>query len=300
MLRRNFIKKSVLGLSLVTLLSKKSIASFIINPAYSIIMLTNTVGIFTQSGGTILFAITKKGVIIIDAQFPENAEHLIAEIKLKTTQNFALLINTHHHADHTAGNIAFKKYITKIVAHKNSLKNQQTAAIKSKKELGQLYPNVIYTNRWQKNYGNEKIGLHYFGIGHTNGDSFVHLKKANIVHVGDLVFNKMHPYIDKSNGANITDWIFTLNKAIIFFTDNTTFICGHAAKGFSTIIYKVDILLFIEYLTNLKIYTLAKINEGITKEEFLKTTAIPNSPEWGGDGIQRPLEAAWLEYKEGK
>jgi hypothetical protein len=45
-------------------------------------------------------------------------------------------------------------------------------------------------------------------------------------------------------------------------------------------------------------YTKEALDKGISKEEFMKTTSIPNSPEWKGSGIERPLEAAWVELHE--
>jgi len=177
-------------------------------------MLTDDIGVFTEKGGTILFYIAKKDVIVVDAQFPDSAQHCIDEIKKKTENPFKLLINTHHHGDHTAGNIAFKGIVEHVLAHANSLTNQKNAAVKNKNEDKQLYPDQTYTDTWSEKIGKEKITLHYFGAGHTNGDSLVHFEHANIVHMGDLVFNRRHPYVDKSAGADMSSWITVLDKAI--------------------------------------------------------------------------------------
>jgi hypothetical protein len=42
-------------------------------------------------------------------------------------------------------------------------------------------------------------------------------------------------------------------------------------------------------------YTALQVKEGKTKEEIIKATEIPGSPEWKGDGIARPLTAAYEE-----
>jgi cyclase len=300
MQRRSFLKNTTITLAGFALLSKTGFAALLEDPKYTIKMITDTIGIFNESGGTILFVINKDGVIVVDAQFPDSAKHCIDEIKLKTDKKFAVLINTHHHGDHTAGNIAFKDLVSLVVAHENSLKNQEAAAKKNKKEAVQLYPNLTYDKTWSRKFGKERVSLHYLGRGHTNGDSFVHFEKANIVHVGDLVFNRMHPYIDKNNGANIAEWIKILGEATTKFNEKTIYVCGHAAKGYETIITKADILLFADYLTNVLKFTKESIAKGITKEEFMKTLDIPGSPEWKGDGIKRSLEAAWMEMSEGK
>lgn len=133
------------------------------------------------------------------------------------------------------------------------------------------------------------------GAGHTNGDSMIHFEKANIVHMGDLVFNRRHPYIDKTAGANIANWIILLDKAIATFDAKTQFICGHAAAGYEVLLKAEDLKAFGDYLGNLLKFTEGEIRAGKTKEEILKAKEIPGSPEWKGDGIERPLTAAYTE-----
>jgi cyclase len=300
MQRRSFIKNTGLTLGAMSLLSKSTLASFLADPTYKIKMLTEEIGVFTESGGTILFMITKKGSVVIDSQFPATAKHCIDEIMKKTKKPFLYLVNTHHHGDHSGGNIAFKGMVKNVVAHKNSKINQEAVAVKNKSEDKQLYPDTVYDTNWSTKLKGETLTLNYFGAGHTNGDSFVHFEKANIVHVGDLVFNLRHPFIDRTASANIAEWIKTLTAATSKFSDTTTYVCGHAATGFDIVVKKEDILQFREYLSNLLKYTSESIARGTTKEEFLKTTTVPGSPEWKGDGISRPLEAAWAELMEKK
>jgi cyclase len=301
MQRRSFIKNGTLTLGALAFLTKDTLASFLNDPAYNIKMLTDDIGVFTERGGTILFMLGKKGIVVVDAQFPDTAQHCIDEIKKKSGEPFLVLINTHHHADHTAGNIAFKGLAANVLAHTNSKINQQAAAVKNKSEDKQLYPDQTYDSVWSAKYSKTPVTLRYFGRGHTNGDSFVHFEKANIVHAGDLVFNRRHPFVDRTAGANMTEWINTLNQATAFFKDNTTYVCGHAGTGYETVLRKADVLAFRDYLQNVLTVTERSMGTGITKEQFLKNTLnIPGSPEWTGDGVQRPLEAAWDELTEAK
>lgn len=299
MQRRSFIKNTTLTLGAMALLSKSTLAALLSDPAYNIKMLTGDIGIFTEKGGTILFMLGKKGIVVVDAQFPDSAQHCIDEIKKKSNEPFLVLINTHHHADHTAGNIAFKGLAANVLAHTNSKINQQAAAVKSKNEDRQLYPTQTYDIVWSEKYSKTQVSLHYFGRGHTNGDSFVHFESANIVHVGDLVFNRRHPFVDRTAGASITEWIKTLEQATTFFKNNTTYVCGHAGAGYDVVLTKNDVLAFKNYLQNVLAITEKSMASGITKQQFLKyVTNIPGSPEWKGDGIERPLEAAWDELTE--
>ncbi len=295
MQRRSFLRNTGLSLASLALLNKKSLAAFLADPAWNIKMLTDDIGIFTEKGGTIVFYLSNEGMVVIDTQFPDSAQHLIDELKKKSEKPFRLVINTHHHGDHSSGNIAFKDLVPHVLAHANSKINQQNVAIKQKTEDKQLYPDQTYIDTWCEKIGKEEICMHYFGAAHTNGDSFVHFKKANIVHLGDLVFNRRHPYIDKTAGADIGSWIKVLSKATSTFNKKTQYVCGHAGDGYNTIIKADDLKSFGNYLENVLKFTESEIKAGKTKEEILKATEIPGSPEWKGTGIERPLTAAFAE-----
>ena len=168
-------------------------------------------------------------------------------------------------------------------------------AKEKKNEDQQLYPDQTYGTSWCEKIGNEEICLHYFGAGHTNGDSLVQFKKANIVHMGDLMFNRRHPYVDKNAGANMANWIAIMDKAHNTFNKKTKFVCGHAADGYDIIVNRDDLTLFGDYLGKVLQFTEGEIKAGKTKEEILKTASIPGITEWKGDGLERPLGAAYQE-----
>jgi len=295
MQRRNFLRTSILTTGGLLLAQKEMLAAFWQQPGFKITMLTEDAGIFTEKGGTILFVTGKEGIIVVDAQFPEQSQHLIDELKKKNEKPFKLLINTHHHGDHTSGNISFKGLVENVLAHENSLKNQKNVAVAQKTEDKQLYPNETFGSTWNVKEAGIKYTLYYYGAGHTNGDSLVHFEKQHIVHMGDLVFNRRHPFIDRSAGANIKSWVNVLDKAMKKFDDKTTFVFGHAADGYNVTGTKDDLKAFQGYLVNLLRFTEEQIKAGKTKEDILKATEIPGSPEWKGDGIQRPLTAAYEE-----
>ena len=113
--------------------------------------------------------------------------------------------------------------------------------------------------------------------------------------MGDLVFNRRHPFIDRTAGANIASWIKVLDKAMSKFDKKTMYVFGHAADGYDVTGKKDDLKAFQTYLGNLLAFTDAQIKAGKSKDDILKATEIPGSPEWKGDGIQRPLTAAYEE-----
>ena len=272
--RRSFIQNSAFTCGALSMSHKGLLKMFIDDP-WKITMLTDNIGVFTEKGGTIAFHFSKDGITVIDAQFPDTAPHLIAELKKRKDQPFRLLINTHHHGDHTSGNIAFKDIVTRVLAHENSLINQKNVAVKNNNEDKQYYPNNTFGSVWEEKAGNEKIALHYFGAGHTNGDAMIHLQHANIVHMGDLVFNRRHPFVDRSAGANIQSWINVLDAATKKFSNKTKFIYGHAADGYDVTGSKDDLLAFHDYLANVLKFVGDEMKAGKTKDEILKATEIP-------------------------
>ena len=292
--RRSFLQNTAFTMGAFTL-AQHNILSALFQEPWKITMLRNDVGIFTERGGTIAFLLSKDGIVVVDSQFPDQSKHLIDELKKKSEQPFKLLINTHHHGDHSGGNISFKGLVEHVLAHENSKKNQENSARQNKSEDKQLYPDQTFTNTWCQKVGKEKICLHYFGAGHTNGDSFIHFQHANIVHCGDLVFNRRHPYVDRNAGANMRSWINVLDKALNKFNKKTIYVFGHAGTGYEVTGKADDLKVFRDYLGNVLKFVEGEIKAGKTKEEILKASAIPGSDQWKGDGIQRPLTAAWEE-----
>ena len=299
--RRSFIQNTALTAGALTLSQQKIFSALFSKtnaaapPPWMFHMMTDKIGVFTERGGTIAFLIDKKGMVVVDSQFPDTAPHLISELQKKDDAPIKYLLNTHHHGDHSGGNIAFKGLVKHVVAHENSKKNQKRVAINNKNLDKQLIPDRTYSESWQRHVGDESIAMHYFGAAHTDGDSLIHFENANIVHMGDLMFNRRHPFVDRSAGASIKHWIKVLNKATRYFDSNTTYVFGHSAEGFNIVGNADDLKKFADYLNAVLDFTEAEIKAGKTKEGFLKNTSIPNQGEWKGDGIARPLAAAWDE-----
>lgn len=294
MLRRSFIKQSVFTLGALSISQQLSL-KWLMQDGYKITMLRNDIGIFTERGGTIGFLLSNDGIVVVDAQFPFQSKNLIGELKKRSEKPFRKLINTHHHGDHSAGNIAFKGLVDHVLAHANSKTNQERVAKEQKSEDKQYFPTQTFTDKWSEKIGKEKINLHYFGAAHTNGDSVVHFQHANIVHLGDLLFNRRHPFIDRSAGANIKNWMTVLDKTAKTFDKKTIYIYGHAGEGHEVTGTRDDLEKFRDYLGKLLKFTESEIKAGKTKEEILKNTALPGENEWKGDGFQRPLQAAYEE-----
>jgi len=293
--RRSFLYNTSLFTG-ASLLFQKSALATMFNPFdYKIRMLRNNVGIFTERGGTIGFLLSPEGTLVIDAQFEDTAPHLIAEVQKRNTAPIKFLLNTHHHGDHTSGNIAFKGIAEHVVAHQNSLVNQKAVAEKANKVDKQLYPDQTFDKDLKLKLGKEKITGYYFGPGHTNGDAIYHFEDANIMHVGDLMFNKRHPFVDRSAGANMRSWIGDLEKIQRKGNKDTIYIFGHSLNEGEETGSAEGLKKFADYLDKVLQFAETEFKKGVSKEDFIKNTSIPGVTEWSGQGIERPLTAAYEE-----
>lgn len=301
MQRKQFIQQSAFALAMLSLYRSNLFAKAPLFRAYQFKPLRNDIGVFTEQGGTIAWLNNPNGFVVVDAQFPATAPHVIEELKKLGEKPFRYLLNTHHHGDHTGGNIAFKGLAEHVVAHQHSLANQKLTAEKANNLDKQLLPDMSFGNNgWNTKVGKEKITAHYFGAGHTNGDAIYHFENANIAHVGDLVFNRRFPFIDTANGANIASWIVVLEKTMKQFDKDTLFVFGHSLDPEKITGNKQDLKAFQHYLQSLLAFVGNEIKAGKSKDDILKATTIPNAPEWQGDGIARSLNAAYAELTMAK
>ena len=158
-------------------------------------------------GGTIGWLITPEAVVLVDSQFPDTATLCLEGVKSRSKRRIDLLINTHHHGDHTSGNIVFKPETPHILAHENVPALQKKSAEERGNVNQQAYADQTFGKTWDQDIGHERLEMRHYGPGHTGGDAVVTFAKANVVHMGDLVFRARHPFVDRPGGASVRNWL---------------------------------------------------------------------------------------------
>lgn len=258
------------------------------------------VGTFVAKGGTIGWLVNKEAVVIIDAQFPDTAAECVAGLEERTDLNFDMLINTHHHGDHTGGNPVFQPKVKHIVAHENVPGLMKNASDKSDDELA--LPDTVYKKSWKKDVGDETVHLNYYGPAHTGGDSVVYFEKARVAHMGDLMFNRAHPYIDRPAGASISNWIQVLENTANDLPADTKYIFGHGSSEFGITGTRDDLAVMKAFLEALLNFTQKGIDAGKPKEELIKKEALEGFEAFNAPGWRLPLsaniEVAYAELTE--
>jgi glyoxylase-like metal-dependent hydrolase (beta-lactamase superfamily II) len=256
------------------------------------------VGMFAGSGGTIGYLIGADGAIAVDSQFMQTAEICIAGLKQKAPKGIELLINTHHHADHTSGNPAFKAVVKRIVAHENCVAWHKKVSEQANNADQQAFADATFKDVWNVDFGGESIHARYLGPGHTSGDAIVFFEKANVVHGGDLLLRRIHPRVDGPAGASVVNWIAILEKMASGHNNDTAFIFGHGKDG-QVLGKKADVTYFRDYLSAALDHVRAGLKAGQSREEIAKLSALKGfddvaqiSPRLSLAGV---LEAAYDE-----
>ncbi len=250
------------------------------------------VGVYTERGGTIGWLINDNALVAVDAQFPDSAANCIAGLKERTSRKMDYLINTHHHGDHTAGNSAFKEYTAHIVAHENVPGYQIKAAEGRGQEAvdAQVVADLTFAESWKQDVGDEIVHATHYGPAHTGGDSVIYFEKANVAHMGDLVFNRAYPYIDPGAGASIKNWISVLRRTVDDLPSDAIFICGHGNARYGITGSKGDVIRKSDFLEELLAYTQRGINSGKSKDEIAGLEILEGFEDFQAEGWGISLE----------
>lgn len=185
---------------------------------------------------------------MVDTQFPATSASCLAGLSGRSDRLIDVVINTHHHGDHTSGNGIFRKAVKSFVAHENVPGLQMASAAKAGKGQTPVVADETFATSWRRELGDEVVTAQYFGNAHTSGDAIVHFEKANDVHMGDLVFNRMYPYIDVPSGANVQHWITVLEEAMKNYPSDAIYVSGHGKAEFGVEGTQDDLEVFRDHL----------------------------------------------------
>ena len=151
--------------------------------------LRRNVGAFHMRGGTIGWLISDDALVVVDSQYPDTASACLSGLKMRSSRMIDVLVNTHHHGDHTGGNKVLRAATREIVSHANVPGLQRRQARQRGTVANQAYPDTTFDENWRMDAGDEVVSARYYGSAHTSGDVVVTFERANIAHLGDLLFN---------------------------------------------------------------------------------------------------------------
>ena len=247
------------------------------------------VGYFTGRGGTIGYLSSPSALVVVDTQFPDTALLCRDLLIGKTGRSIDVTLNTHHHLDHTAGNAVFKAASKLLVAQARVPKLQFEAAQRAEASGKaqdaamldhQVYATTTFPDAWTLDLGDEIVSADFHGPAHTGGDAVVYFEKANVVHTGDLVFNRLYPVIDRPGGASIAGWIKALGDVAKAYPADAAYIFGHGKAAFGVTGTRADLERQKEFLTGLLDYTQKQIALGKPRSEIVALANLPGFDDW--------------------
>ncbi|MDB5566798.1 MAG: fold metallo-hydrolase, partial [Tardiphaga sp.] len=184
-------------------------------------------------GGNMTLATAKNGVMLVDGEFAPLHDKIKAAIAAVSQQPVKYLINTHFHGDHTGGNEPFAKDGATVVANikvktklANGTTNFLTGAQVPPAPKGAL-PSTTYTHQLKLSLRGRIAELRHIEHAHTDGDTYVWFKSANVLATGDTFTNRRYPNIDVANGGNIKGMIAATDAYLKLVNDKTRIVPGH-------------------------------------------------------------------------
>lgn len=250
------------------------------------IKLTDQIYMLTGKGGNIGLFIGEDGTFLIDDQFAPLTEKIVATIKSVGGTHPKFLINTHYHGDHTGGNENLGKGDTLIFSHDNV--RERLAAGTFIKEFNKKRPGlsreglpvITFSEDISFHLNNNTIHAVHVPVAHTDGDSFIHFKEANVIHAGDLFFNGFYPFIDVLHGGSLKGMIEGVDKVLSLADDDTKIIPGHGPLG-----DKTQLLSYREMLTTAFERLRALKADGKTAQEAAAAEPLEDLDEIWSDGM---------------
>ena len=251
--------------------------------------LGDTTYMMEGAGGNLGLSIGDDAVFLIDDQFAPLSEKITAAIAKLTAKPVRFLLNTHWHFDHTGGNENFGKAGAIVVAHenvRNRMSTDQFIEFMKMKEPASpkgALPVVTFAGSVTFHLNGDEMRALHIPRAHTDGDAIVHFVKSDVIHMGDVYFNGMYPFIDTSSGGTIQGVIAGCDRALAIAGDSTRIIPGHGPLS-----NKAELKAYRDMLATVAERIGKLVADGRTPEEIAAAKPLADLDEKWGKGFLKP------------
>jgi cyclase len=264
------------------------------------------------AGGRIGLLVGPDGIFMVDAQYAQITDKVVAAIRKISSEPIRFLVNTHVHGDHTAGNANFVKMGALLFAREElreelSRPPAPTAAGNPApaRDPARL-PVVTYGmgDPLKLRLNGEIVDLIPVRAAHTGGDTMIRFENADAIMIGDFYRNYGYPFIDTNNGGTLKGALEALDATMKLAGPNTRLIPGHGS-----IINRTDIVPYRDMILGVQAKVQQMISEGKSEREVLaaKVTApydatVPGGllPAGAGTSADRFVSMVYSQLKGGK
>jgi cyclase len=189
------------------------------------------VAVLFGRGGNIGVSYGADGNILIDDQYAPATEQVVAAIRTLDPDPIRFVINTHWHGDHTGGNENLGRTGTVIVAHDNvRIRMTMEQLVRGERvppsPAGAL-PVITFSDNLTFHLNGDDIRVVHVEHAHTDGDALVYWTRANVLHMGDVYFNGMLPFVDLDSGGSIDGVIAAATTGLALANETTVIVPGH-------------------------------------------------------------------------
>jgi glyoxylase-like metal-dependent hydrolase (beta-lactamase superfamily II) len=184
-------------------------------------------------GGNIGISAGDDGLFLVDDQYAPATPQILEALAKLHTQPPRFVVNTHWHGDHTGGNENLAGKGSVIVAHDRVRERMSTEHFneffqrKTPPSAPGALPVVTFSDNLSLHLNGDEIRAIHVANGHTDGDVFIHFRKANVIHTGDLVFAGLYPFVDLDSGGSVAGVIAGVDRMLELADDRTRIIPGH-------------------------------------------------------------------------
>jgi cyclase len=260
-------------------------------PPITLVPVAGPIYMVQGGGGNIGVVADEAGLFMIDAMFERVAAGIREAVKaLPGGDHVRLLVDTHWHSDHTDGNKAFGPAAV-IIAHENVrallAKDQSRMGGETKALPAGALPTVTFADKLTVYAGGQAARLVHFPHAHTDGDTVVFFDELKVVHMGDMFFNGMFPFLDVANGGSIDSWVSDLDTILAGLPADAKIIPGHGPLG-----GVAELKAFRGMLAASADLVRKQMKAGKTLDE-IKATGLPASLEAWAKGFMKAPQ--WLE-----
>jgi cyclase len=175
--------------------------------------------------GNIVVTAGSDGILLVDSMYGPMHQKVMDALARISPQPIRYVVNTHLHGDHTGGNEAMARLGAVIVSHENMRKRM--AAPQNNAPPAAALPVVTYSDRMTLHFNGEEIDIYHPAPAHTDGDSIIYFRHANVMHVGDVPSSLRYPNIGVNDGGSVDGMIAAARQVMNIANLETKIIPGH-------------------------------------------------------------------------